>query len=82
MGLSKSIEKLGTYFERLEAGKTRKIKPSHVQKVIDTLEQREKSLKDDIQAATKKSKQDRLRGKRKTVLEQLAKARWLLKEIS
>ncbi len=82
MKTSKSLEKLAKYYERLAAGKAKKIKPSHVQEVIDKLESRERSLQEEIQGTKKNSKKDRLEGKRITTLEQLDRARWLLKEIT
>lgn len=82
MGLSKSLEKLSKYYERLNAGKAKQIKPSHVQKVIDKLEARERSLRDEMQTTKKTSKKDRLEGKLKSTLEQLEKAKWLLEEIT
>ena len=82
MGLSKSLEKLSQYYDRLNAGKAKQIKPSHVQKVIDKLEAREHSLREEMQTTKKKSKKDRLDGKLTTTLEQLEKARWLLEEMT
>jgi hypothetical protein len=82
MSLSKNLEKLAKYYERLEAGKVKKIKPSHVQKVIDKLEARERDLQEELEATRKPSKKDRLDRKRKTTLEHLDRAKWLLKEIT
>lgn len=82
MALSKTLEKLEKYNSRFEAGKVKKIKPSHVQKVIDKLETRERDLLEEIQTTKKASKRDRLERKRITTLEHLDRARWLLREIS
>ena len=82
MGLSKSVEKLSKYFERLEVGQATQIKPSHVQKVIDKLEAHDRSLQEEMQTTQKQTKKERLLRKRTTTLEQLEKARWLLKEIT
>ena len=81
MALSKSLEKLARYYERLEAGETKEIKPSHVQKVIDKLEARERDLLEEIRNTKKQSKKERLEGKRITTLQHLDQARWLLKKI-
>jgi DNA-binding MarR family transcriptional regulator len=82
MGLGKCVEKLAKYYARLDAGKARKIKPSHVQKVIDKLEAYERGLQDEIQATRKPDKKDRLERKRTSTLEQLEKARWLMSQIT
>ncbi|MEB8389099.1 hypothetical protein OO012_17865 [Rhodobacteraceae bacterium KMM 6894] len=82
MGLSKSTEKLSKYYARLNAGKVKKIKPSHVQKVIDKLEAHERALLEEIETTHKPEKKARLNRKRTTTQEQLEKARWLLNEIT
>ncbi len=50
MAVSKSLEKLAKYYARLEAGEAKKIKPSHVQKVIDKLEARGRDLLEELRA--------------------------------
>ncbi|MCR9139300.1 MAG: hypothetical protein NXI27_25095 [Alphaproteobacteria bacterium] len=81
MALAKSMEKLKKYFARLEAGKVKKIKPSHVEKVIVKLAAKERSLLEEIEAARKPSKKQRLRQKLDTTRQQIDRARWLMDEI-
>lgn len=82
MALGKTLEKLAKYNSRFEAGKVKKIKPSHVQKVIDKLENRDRDLLEEVQTTNKASKRDRLERKRVTTQGHLDRARWLLNEIS
>jgi hypothetical protein len=81
MGIAHSTEKLDKYFTRLDKGKSQKIKPAHVEKVIQKLRNRETMLLAEIEEATKDSKKKRLKGKLKTAREQIERAEWLLKEI-
>jgi uncharacterized protein YaiL (DUF2058 family) len=82
MALAKTIEKLKKYYERLEAGKTGKIKASHVERVIDKLTARENSLREELAAAGKPSKKERLEQKLVATQEQIERARWLLEKIN
>lgn len=82
MPLKKTIEKLKQYYGRLEAGKTKKIKPSHVEKVLKKLSVNESSLLEEIKGATKASKKKRLKQKLETTRKQIERARWLLDKIS
>ncbi len=77
MALSKSIEKLKKYYARLEAGKAKKIKPSHVEKVMRKLEANEQKLLEEISNTTKTSKKKRLKQKLETTRNQLDRAKWL-----
>ncbi len=81
MELEKSVEKLDKYFGRLEKGKARKIKPTHVEKIIRKLNARMEILLDEVAEAEKDEKKARLAGKLDTVKEQIERAQWLLKEI-
>lgn len=82
MAPSKPIEKLKKYYARLEAGKTKKIKPSDVEKVMRKLEANEQKLLEEIAAATKASKKTRLAQKLETTRNQLDRAKWLQAEIN
>lgn len=82
MALTRSMEKLKKYYARLEAGKAKKIKPGHVEQVIRKLMAKESSLLQEIEAAKKPSKKERLRKKLETTREQIDRARWLMDEIS
>ncbi len=81
MQLTKSIEKLKKYYGRLEAGKTKKIKPSHVEKVANKLLAKEHSLLDEIATTKKASKKERLEQKLVTTRKQIDRAKWLLEKI-
>ncbi len=82
MALAKSIEKLKKYYARLEAGKAKKIKPSHVERVMEKLSVRERNLLEDITAAKKPSKKKRLQQKLEETRKQIDRARWLKDRIS
>ncbi|PYG31925.1 hypothetical protein [Pelagimonas varians] len=81
MGLERATEKLDKYYSRLESGKAAKIKPSHVMKVIAKLQAKQALLQEELAAADKPSKQDRLENKLVTVGTQLERAHWLLDQI-
>lgn len=81
MGLGKSIEKLDDYFSRLKKGKARKIKPTHVEKVIGKLKAKEKSLKGELASTEKDGKKSRLKQKLAIVSEQMERANWLLQKV-
>lgn len=81
MALAKSMEKLKKYYARLETGKAKKIKPTHVEQVIKKLTTKENSLLREIETVKKPSKKERLRKKLETTRQQIDRARWLLEEI-
>jgi len=81
MPLTKAIEKLKKYYKRLEAGRTKKIKPSHVEKVIKKLVAKEASLLDEIEQAKKATKKDRLKQKLEATRKQIKRAQWLLEHV-
>lgn len=82
MAMSKHFEKLERYFERLETGKVAKIKPQHVQKIIDKLGVKIDQLESERAIAEKPSKRERLGQKLLVIEEQIKRAKWLLQEIS
>ncbi len=81
MELLKSIKKLDKYYGRLKKGNVQKIKPNHVEKVINKLRVKEQIIKDELAETTKTSKAERLNQKLVTVQDQLKRAAWLLLEI-
>ncbi len=81
MDVETSLEKLDKYFKRLKKGKAQKIKPSHVEKVIEKLSNKEEMLLAEIADTQKENKIERLERKRVFLREQTERARWLLKEI-
>jgi len=81
MPLSRLIEKMNKYTERLERGKVSKIKASHVENVIAKLEKREASLSQQIEEAKNLDSKNRLKKKLIVSREQLRRARWLLEQI-
>lgn len=82
MGLEKSADKLNKYQHRLRAGKAKRIKANHVEKVVGKLEKREKELVAEIDDAEKPSKKERLTQKLSATRTLMSKAKWLLKEIA
>lgn len=82
MPLTKAIEKLKKYYSRLEAGNAKKIKPSHVEKVIRKLLAKETSLLEEIATTKKATKKERLEQKLVTTRNQLDRAKWLHNKIS
>lgn len=82
MGLESVIEKLDKYFKRFDKGKAQKIKPAHVEKVIDKLEAKADLLRAELAETEKESKKSRLERKLDMVREQQKRARWLKKELS
>ena len=79
MDFKSSIETLDKYYGRLEKGKAKKIKPSHVEKVISKLQSKGKSLLAEIADTQKDSKIKRLKRKLELLREQQERARWLQK---
>jgi hypothetical protein len=82
MALNKTIEKLNKYLGRLEAGKAKKIKPAHVDKVIKKLTRREQDLLEELEGTSKDSKKARLEARLKTTREQIERATWLRDQIN
>ncbi len=82
MGLSKNVEKLSQYYDRLRDGKTGEIKKSHVNKVIDKLNSKRNDVEAELGSSKKASKRARLQEKITTIDTQIERAEWLLKEIT
>lgn len=81
MGLKKLAEKVAEYNGRLERGTASKIKPSHVEKVLEKLRKKSADLESEISAAKKPDKKARLEKKLAIATQQIERAEWLLKEI-
>ncbi len=79
--LTKAIEKLKKYYKKLEAGRTDKIKPSHVVRVIEKLKAKKESLQDEIAVVEKAEKKERLEQKLAMTKEQIKRAKWLLEHV-
>lgn len=82
MALTKAIEKLKKYYKRLEAGDVKKIKPSHINKVMNKLSKKEEILLEELSETTKASKKKRLQQKLDATRKQIDRSQWLLKKIS
>ena len=82
MALEKTIARLDDYYARLKSDKAARIKVRHVEKVILKLEAQQEALRKDLEKATKPSKRARLEAKLKIVHDQMARARWLRKQIT
>lgn len=81
MGLKKLAAKLADYKERLESGKARKIKPHHVEAVLQKLRAKAIALEDEISAARSADKKARLEDKLQIARAHVERAEWLLKEL-
>lgn len=81
MGLKKLTEKLADYKERLERGKTEKIKSDHVRKVLAKLRKKSAELEAELSTETKAAKKERLARKLDVARDQVSRAEWLLREI-
>jgi cell division protein FtsB len=82
MGLKKLAAKVAEYKERLESGKAHKIKPGHVEKVLEKLRKKSTELEAEIASAHSSEKRARLEKKLKVARSQEARAEWLLKELN
>lgn len=81
MGLEKLTEKLADYKERLERGKTQKIRSHHVRKVLAKLRKKSAELEAELASETRAGKKERLARKLGVARDQVARAEWLLSEI-
>jgi cell division protein FtsB len=81
MGLKKLAAKVEDYNERLESGKASKIKPHHVEEVLQKLRAKSTELEAEISAARSPDKKDRLEGKLQIAHTHIKRAEWLLKEL-
>ena len=82
MGLKKLAAKVEEYNARLEDGKASKIKPRHVEKVLQKLGEKSAELKSEIAEAKSLEKKTRLEGKLAIALTHIERAEWLLRKIS
>ena len=82
MDLKKLTEKIAEYKARLEAGKARKIKSGHVEKVLKKLRRKETDLSERIAASTGTDKCARFKRKRAVARAQIERAEWLLEHLS
>ena len=82
MGLKKLAAKVEEYNARLESGKASKIKPSHVEAVLQKLRSKLTKLDTEIATATSADKKARLEGKLAIAQTHIERAEWLLKELT
>mgnify|MGYP001823449719 CR=1 FL=1 len=82
MGLKKLATKVADYKKRLEDGKAHKIKPAHVEAVLQKLRSKEATLQADISEARSADKKTRLEDKLQVARTHIERAEWLLKELS
>ena len=81
MGLKKLEGRLSDYNARLEQGKTDRIKPDHVEKVIGKLNRKVARLEAEAASADDPDKKARLERKLGVAREHVARAEWLLTQI-
>ena len=82
MGLKKLAMKVEDYNARLESGKASKIKPDHVEKVLQKLRVKAANLEAEIAAAPSAEKRARLEGKLAIARTHISRAEWLLEELA
>lgn len=82
MGLKKLAAKLTEYNDRLDDGKAKAIKPSHVEKILCKLRDKETELTARIAETDKQDKRERLSRKLTVAREQISRGEWLLDHIS
>ena len=82
MKLRRSAEKLDDYRKRLEKGKVAKIKPAHVEHIINKLNAKRTKVARALEGADNKKKRERFTRKLAVVDEQLERAQWLENEVS
>ena len=81
MGLKKLAAKMADYNERLKNGKASKIKPGHVQNVLEKLQKKSVELEAEIASAHSPEKRARLERKLEVARAQEERAEWLLQEL-
>lgn len=81
MGLKKLAAKVADYKDRLESGKAQKIKPDHVEKVLEKLRNKSVELEAEIEATRSSEKRERLERKLEVARAQEERAEWLLREL-
>jgi hypothetical protein len=82
MKLKKLTEKLADYKDRLERGKAEKIRPDHVERILEKLNKKAVDLEAEIASAKNPDKKARLERKLGIAREQIERAAWLLQEIT
>lgn len=82
MGFKKLAEKVADYNERLELGKAEKIRPGHVEQVIEKLRKKTRELEAEIEKEKRPEKKSRLEGKLKIAREHVERAEYLLQQVS
>lgn len=82
MGLKKLAAKVEDYNARLESGKASKIKPRHVEKVLEKLRLKAAELETEIATTPSADKKARLEGKLAIARTHITRAEWLLKELT
>lgn len=82
MGLKKLAQKVADYQDRLEAGTARTIEPRHVEKVLDKLRRKEADLLARIASETDPDERANLDRKLRVAREHIARAAYLLTEVS
>lgn len=81
MGLKKLAAKVADYNQRLEGGKAKEIKPSHVKKILEKIRKKTVELEREIASAQSPQKRARLERKLEVARAQEGRAEWLLNEI-
>ncbi|WP_193142185.1 MULTISPECIES: hypothetical protein [unclassified Meridianimarinicoccus] len=82
MGLKKLAGRVEAYRDRVKQGKADKIKPQHVERVLDRLRRKEADLKDKLDHAHGSRDKDRLKRKLRVARKHIERAEWLLKEVA
>ena len=82
MGMKKLAAKVDDYNARLESGKASKIKPGHVEKVLEKLRKKSVELEEELAATTSAEKKARLRKKLQIANAHIQRGEWLMSEIS
>lgn len=81
MAFHKIVKKLNDYYGRLDEGKAKKIKPSHVKKVIAKLVAKRQQIVEELERSHKASKKERLARKLMIAEEHLKRAEWLAEKL-
>lgn len=81
MGLRNLAAKMGKYHDRLKSGKAHKIKPHHVEKVLEKLRKKSSELEAEISLARSPERIFRLNMKLDIARAHMERAEWLLKEL-
>jgi hypothetical protein len=82
MGLKKLAAKVADYKDRLEHGQASEITPDHVRKVLGKLQRKQADLEAKLGSASDAQEQTRLERKLAVARDQIARAKWLLGELT